>query len=104
MPNIIAGSRARMKVIFTKDGAAFDPLNVLYTSVFTPKTVGLSEAKVAYQYNVNAEIVRTGVGNYYVEQLFDTAGKLKFTWRSTAWGEEVNIEEICTVNARTVIE
>lgn len=104
MPSIIAGSRAKLTVTFTRDRVAFDPQVVLFTSAFTPSTVGMPQVKQVYTYGSDAQVVRTGVGSYYVEQLLSTPGSIHYTWRSTAWGEEVNVEEICAVNARAVLE
>jgi hypothetical protein len=104
MPSIIVNSRARLKVEFKKDRVLFDPQVVLFASTFTPATFGVPETQLAYEFGVNAEIVQEAVGIYYVEQLFETTGMVKFTWRSTAWGEERVVEEICKVNARTVVE
>ncbi len=104
MPSIIVGTRTRLQMLFLKDGVPFDPQQVLYAATFTPATSGVVETKYAYTYNVDAAVVRSGVGIYYVEQLLDTVGRMKFTWRSTAFGEELNMEEICNVVARSVLE
>lgn len=104
MPSIFVGTRARMQIAFSKDDVLFDPQLVTFTSEFTPKTVGEIQTKQAYTYNVDVQIVRSGVGTYYVEQLFSAVGSTKFTWRSLAYGEELVMEEICRVNARSIIE
>lgn len=103
MPSIIAGSRARLNGFFKKDGVAFDPQIVIYESTFVPRTIGVNKITAAYTFGVGASIVRSSVGFYYVEVKIDTPGRIKFTWRSTAFGEEINVEEIVDVVARTVV-
>lgn len=103
MQSVIAPSRSRLVALFTQVGVVFDPQVVTYESVFVPSTVGAEKTTSAYTFGVGTAVVRDGVGSYYVELLFDVPGKLKFTWRSTAWGEEVTVEEIVNVVPRTVV-
>jgi len=108
--SVIVGTRARLQMTFKRDigdgngPQPFDPQVILFTSTFTPGSVGLPQTKEALQYGVDADVVRLSQGIYYVQRLLDTIGTLKFTYRSTAWGEELNMEEICKVAARSVIE
>lgn len=104
MPSIYVNTRTRLQVDFQKDDLPFDPQLIFYEATFTPSTVGVPETKYAYQYGVDPQVVRSGVGIYYVEVLLDVVGSMKFTFRSTAWGEELTLEEICKVAARTVVQ
>lgn len=101
--SIIAGSRARLTGFFKKDSVAFDPQVVIFESTFAASTIGVNQTTAAYTFGIDAAVVRTGVGFYYVEVKIDTPGRIKFTWRSTAFGEEVNVEEIVDVVARSVV-
>jgi hypothetical protein len=103
MPNVIAGTRVKLTIQFITDGAVFDPEVVTFTSVFKPRTIGLAEERVSYTFNVGASVVRSSAGNYYVEQLFETIGTLRFAWQSTAEGEEVHVEKICNIVPRSVL-
>lgn len=104
MSSIVVGSRGRMSMQFYKDKVPFDPQQVFFAYTFYPATFGVPDKSWNGQFGMDAELVRTGVGAYYVEYLFDQVGSMKFTWRSTAWGEELNMEEITDVKPRTIVE
>lgn len=100
---VVAGTRARYCGLFKKDGVVFDPQEVLYSATFTPATTGLRSNTTQYTYNVDAQVIRASAGYYQVVTLIDGPGMLKFTWRSTAFGEEINVEEIVAILPRTVV-
>ena len=104
MPFIIVGSRARLTNLFTKDDVPYDPETILFSMWFTPSVAGQLVQQTSYQYGVDAQVVRKSTGLYYVEVLFQQTGTVKNTWRSTAFGEEVNVEFSVDVKPRTVLE
>jgi hypothetical protein len=104
MPDVIAGSRARLTVAWRREDELVDPLQILFSMWFTPNTKGLPMEQTSYEYTVDSEVVRKSVGQYYVEVLLPTAGKLKYTWRSVSPGEEVNVEYTVDVVARSGLE
>lgn len=104
MPSIIAGSRARLGTLFKRDFALFDPAAITFTYEFTPSTIGLPIERVTYNYLIDAQVVRRSLGSFYVDVFIERPGTIIYTWRSTAWGEEVNVEEVVQVNARRVLE
>lgn len=104
MSVVIAGTRTRLKVEWKRDEVLVDPQQVLFSMWFWPATQGLQMQQTSYEYGVNPELVKQATGVYYVEALLPTAGLLKYTFRSVAEGEEVNVEYTVDVVARSVLE
>lgn len=73
------GNRVRVTGTFTNaldSYAAIDPGTVFVKVVHPDETVD------SYQHGVDAEVVQSGVGIYYIDITIDTRGEWRFRWYS----------------------
>lgn len=96
------GTRVKTAAVFTPLGLAtpVDP-DTVKCVVREP---GSPATETTYEYGVDAEVVRTAAGTFYLLQLIDTAGTWWFQWQgiSTIAGLNV-VEELAVRGKGTVI-
>ena len=95
MASYLVGGQVRISVVFTVSGTATDPTAVSVL-VKTP-----SDVTTTYVYGVDAEVVKTATGSYYIDQNLSEPG----TWAVAMVGTGAVVavdERAFSVRARLV--
>lgn len=79
------GSRIRIPAVFTQDTVAFDPTVVRFAMSYPN---GNTRTEVGYTYGVGIQVIRTGVGLFYVEWLVGLSGLYRWRWESVSSTQE----------------
>lgn len=88
---MIVGTRVRLSATFT----------TLAGVLFNPSAVALDVDSAAGR--ENPSIVQLSTGKYYADLLLTTSGYYRFSWQSTATGQEVIAEGKFAVLPQTVV-
>lgn len=71
------GQEVRSTVTFAVSGVATDPTAVLF------KTQDPSGNETTYTFGVDANVVKSSVGNYYADWTLDEEGRWYYRWEGT---------------------
>lgn len=97
MFNVLLNTRQRIVGTFRNAaGVLVDPTAVCVVVSWPPRP-GKAGYDEVLRYGESSRVVRQSVGVYYVSILVDVPGELRFTWRSTAVGQESRAVEVMRV-------
>lgn len=83
------GDVRRLPITFTNNaGSSADPSTVIFRMREPDDTV------TAYTYGVDAELIKTDTGDYYVDWPFTQAGRHVYRWEGTGTGGATTETEI----------
>lgn len=92
------GNKVRVTGTFTNAIDNYSPLDPGSTKVDIENPSGV---EVSYQFGVDPEIVRTGIGVYYIEYTLDEVGMWYFRWYSFGLGEASTETPLNVIASRT---